>query len=127
MGYRRKTHAVSLCKSIMSSIQWFQIHHIITFSTIYNKAVGHSGARVSPFHTLVPQLSNLCFTIFTLQLNSLVEKERKTCVWDSRIFSDLYLKSIMFDELFELWLSGPVNSYGHAGTLPPFHGTCSQK
>ena len=57
MGHRRKTPAMSLCKSIMSSIQWFQMHHIITFSTIYNKAVGLSGARVSPFHALVPQLS----------------------------------------------------------------------
>ena len=56
MGYRRKMHAASLCKSIMFSIQWFQIHRIITFSTIYNKVVGHSGARVSPFHALVPQL-----------------------------------------------------------------------
>ena len=59
MGYRRKTHAASLCKSIMFSIQWFQIHHIITFSTIYNKAVGLSGARVSPFHALVPQINLL--------------------------------------------------------------------
>ena len=56
MGYRRKMHAASLCKSIMFSIQWFQIHHIINFSTIYNKVVGLSGARVSPFHALVPQL-----------------------------------------------------------------------
>ena len=55
MGYRRKMHTASLCKSIMFSIQWFQIHHI-TFSTIYNKVVGLSGARVSPFHGLVPQL-----------------------------------------------------------------------
>ena len=56
MGYRRKMHTASLCKSIMFSIQWFQIHHIITFSTIYNKVVGLSGAGVSPFHGLVPQL-----------------------------------------------------------------------
>ena len=35
MGHRRKTTAVSSCKSIISSIQWFQMHHIITFSTIY--------------------------------------------------------------------------------------------
>ena len=56
MGYRRKMHAASLCKSIMFSIQWFQILHIITYSTIYNKVVGLSGARVSPFHASVPQL-----------------------------------------------------------------------
>ena len=56
MGYRRKTPAVLLCKSIVISIQWFQILHIITFSTIYNLAVLFSGARVSQSFSLVPQL-----------------------------------------------------------------------
>ena len=56
MGYRRKTPAVLLCKSIVISIQWFQILHIITFSTIYNLAVLFSGARVSQNFSLVPQL-----------------------------------------------------------------------
>ena len=56
MGCRRKMDAASMCKSITFSIQWFQIHHIITFSAIYNKVVGLSGARVSRFHALVPQL-----------------------------------------------------------------------
>ena len=56
MGYRRKTPAVLLCKSIVISIQWFQIPHIITFSTIYNLAVLFSGARVSQNLSLVPQL-----------------------------------------------------------------------
>ena len=56
MGYRRKTPAVLLCKSIVISIQWFQIPHIITFTTIYNLAVLFLGARVSQNHSLVPQL-----------------------------------------------------------------------
>ena len=56
MGYHRKTHAVLLCKSIVISIQWFQMPHIITFSTIYNLAVLFSGARVSQNLSLVPQL-----------------------------------------------------------------------
>ena len=28
--------------------------------------------------------------------------------------------------LFEWWLSVPVNSYGHVGTLPLFYGSCTQ-
>ena len=58
----------------MFSIQWFQIHHIITFSTIYNKVVGLSGARVSPFHGLVPQLTtnSLLFYIQVLYLLKIV-------------------------------------------------------
>ena len=56
MGYRRKTPTVLLCKSIVISIQRFQILHIIAFSTIYNSSVLFSGARVSLNHSLVPQL-----------------------------------------------------------------------
>ena len=57
MGYHRKTHAVLLCKSVVISIQWFQMPHIITFSTIYNLAVLFSGARVSQNLSLVLQLN----------------------------------------------------------------------
>ena len=39
----------------MNSIQWFQMPHLITFSTIYNLAVLFSGARVSQNLSLVPQ------------------------------------------------------------------------
>ena len=56
MGFRRKLTALALCKSIESAIQWFQIHHRITFATIQNSAVYLSGARVSIFSTLVPRL-----------------------------------------------------------------------
>ena len=55
-SFRRKTSAVSLCKSIESAIQWFLIHHGITFVTIHNPAVYLSGARVSTSPTLVPRL-----------------------------------------------------------------------
>ena len=55
-SFRRKSSAVSLCKSIESAIQWFQIHHGITFETIHNPAVYLSGARVSISPTLVPRL-----------------------------------------------------------------------
>ena len=47
LGFRRKLAAVALCKSIESDIQWFQIHHRITFATIQNLAVYLPGARVS--------------------------------------------------------------------------------
>ena len=57
LGFRRKLTALALCKSIESAIQWFQMHHRITFATIQNPAVYLSGARVSIFTTLVPQLS----------------------------------------------------------------------
>ena len=57
LGIRRKLTALALCKSIESAIQWFQIHHSITFATIHNPAVYLSGARVSIFSTLVPQQS----------------------------------------------------------------------
>ena len=56
LGFRRKLTALALCKSIESAIQWFQIHHRITFATIQNATVYLSGARVSIFSTLVPRL-----------------------------------------------------------------------
>ena len=56
LGFRRKLTALALCKSIESAIQWFQIHHRITFATIQNLAAYLSGARVSIFSTLVPRL-----------------------------------------------------------------------
>ena len=56
-SFRRKSSAVSLCKSIESAIPWFQIHHGITFVTIHNPAVYLSGARVSISPTLVPRLT----------------------------------------------------------------------
>ena len=59
-SFRRKSSAVSLCKSIESAIQWFQIHHGITFVTIHNPAVYLSGARVSISPTLVPRLLIYC-------------------------------------------------------------------
>ena len=59
LGFRRKLTALALCKSIESAIQWFQIHHRITFAIIQNPAVYLSGARVSIFCTLVPRLSGL--------------------------------------------------------------------
>ena len=37
--FRRKLTALALRKSIESAIQWFQIHHRITFETIQNPAV----------------------------------------------------------------------------------------
>ena len=64
MGYRRETPALLLCKSIVISIQWFQIPHIITFSTIYNLAELFSGARVSQNLSFVPQL--ICETSHVL-------------------------------------------------------------
>ena len=57
LGFRRKLTALALRKSIESAIQWFQIHHIVTFATLQNPAVYFSGARVSIFSPLVPRLS----------------------------------------------------------------------
>ena len=56
LGFHRKLTALALCKSIESAIQWFQIHHRITFATMQNPAVYLLGARVSIFSTLVPRL-----------------------------------------------------------------------
>ena len=61
LGFRRKLTALALGKSIESAIQWFQIHHRITFATILNPAVYLSGARVSIFSTLVPRLTIIVF------------------------------------------------------------------
>ena len=55
-SFRRKSSALSLCKSIKSAIQWFLIHHEITFVTMHNPAVYLSGARVSKSPTVVPRL-----------------------------------------------------------------------
>ena len=52
LGFHRKLTALALCKSIESAIQWFQIHHRITFATMQNPAVYLSGARVSIFFYL---------------------------------------------------------------------------
>ena len=60
-SFRRKSSAVSLCKAIESAIQWFQIHHGMTFVTIHNPAVYLSGARVSISPTLVPRLLSSVF------------------------------------------------------------------
>ena len=60
LGFRRKLTALALCKSIESAIQWFQMHHRITFATMQNPAVYLSGARVSIFSTLVPRLIRSC-------------------------------------------------------------------
>ena len=57
LGFRRKLTALALCKSIESAIQWFQIHHRITFATMQNPAVYLSVARVNVFSTLVPRLT----------------------------------------------------------------------
>ena len=65
LGFRRKLTALALCKSIESAIQWFQIHHRITFATMQNPAV----ARVIIFSTLVPRLIVLqacCYTLYPL-------------------------------------------------------------
>ena len=59
LGFRRKLTALALCKSIESAIQWFQIHHRITFATIQNATVYLSGASVFIFSTLVPRLNRL--------------------------------------------------------------------
>ena len=50
-----KAFTVSLCNSIESTIQWFQIlvHYGIIFVSIQNPAVYLSGARVSISPTLV--------------------------------------------------------------------------
>ena len=55
-SFRRKSTAVSLCKSIESAIQRFLIHHGITFVIIHNPAVYLSGARVNISPTVVPRL-----------------------------------------------------------------------
>ena len=63
LGFRRKWTALSLCKSVEPAIQWFQIHHRITFATIQNLAVYLSGARVSIFSALVPRLLPVGFIL----------------------------------------------------------------
>ena len=69
VSFRRKPSAVPLCKSIESAIQWFQIHHGITFVTIHDPAVYLSGARVSISPTLVPRLDRHTHTINDLILS----------------------------------------------------------
>ena len=64
LGFRRKLTALALCKSIESAIQWFQIHHRITFATIQNPAVSLLGARVSIFSTLVARLKTIGVNIY---------------------------------------------------------------
>ena len=69
-SFRRKPSAMPLCKSIESAIQWFQIHHGITFVTIHNPAVYLSGARVSISPTLVPRLQAIYVIIRIYHLQS---------------------------------------------------------
>ena len=59
LSFRRKLTALALCKSIESAIQWFQIHHRITFAAIQNLAVYLSGVRVNIFSALGLQLKGL--------------------------------------------------------------------
>ena len=79
LGFRRKLTALALSKSIESAIQWFQIHHRITFATIRNPAVYLSGARVSIFSTLVPRLLQEVLSKFdkgTIPPNGLIQLMR---------------------------------------------------
>ena len=69
LGFRRKLTALALCKSIESAIQWFQIHHRITFATIQNATVYLSGARISIFSTLVPRLFTITGDIAPVTVN----------------------------------------------------------
>ena len=78
LGFRRKLTA----QSIESGIQWFQIHHIITFATIQNSAVYLSGARVSIFSTLVPRLKRFFF--ITAQF--FCSKMQKSTFWVNKRF-----------------------------------------
>ena len=80
LGFLRKLTALALCKSIESAIQWFKTHHRITFATIQNPTVYLSGAKVSIFPALVPQL----FTYFLIigdprRDNLMVEAYSENC------------------------------------------------
>ena len=41
-------------------------------------------------------------------------------------FLEVFAQNVCFICLIELMLNVQVNSYGHVGTLSPFHGTCTQ-
>ena len=92
LGFRRKLTALALCKAIESAIQWFQIHHRITFATIRNSAVYLSGARVSIFSTLVPRL----YSFFFKKKNGLfVLKRSGSILYETLIVfaKDIFVKS----------------------------------
>ena len=72
-GLRRKCTALALCKSIKYAIQWFQIHHLITFATIQNPAVCLSGAGDRMFPSLVHQ--PLSITISLMMTTFMTEAE----------------------------------------------------
>ena len=72
LGFRRKLTGLALCKSIESAIQWFQIHHRITFATIQNPAVYLSGVRVSIFSTLIPRLEGY-ITMYASYLRDILQ------------------------------------------------------
>ena len=81
LGFRRMLTALALCKSIESAIQWFQIHHRITFATAQDPAVYLSGARVSIFSTLVPRL--ICIQILvTIQDTDCLIKQLRVLLFD---------------------------------------------
>ena len=90
LGFRRKLTALALCKSIESAIQWFKIHHRITFATIQNPAVYLSGARVSIFSTLVPRL--LLIVIKTDYPLSNIEI--KQCMEQLKISTDMVINLV---------------------------------
>ena len=92
LGFRRKLTALALCKSIESAIQWFHIHHRITFATIQNPAVYLSVARVSIFSTLVPRLL-IIVKIYTFE---------KFLFWVSEVFASLNLRCILKQPIFYL-------------------------
>ena len=95
LGFRRKLTALALCKSIESAIQWFHIHHRITFATIQNPAVYLSVARVSIFSTLVPRLL-IIVKIYTF------ENYVKFLFWVSEVFASLNLRCILKQPIFYL-------------------------
>ena len=90
-------------------------HYVLRLSACLWSASSYSGNT--------PQDENRFLVFESLITNAEVEK---AMISDLSIvcskFSEVKLLRFFFC-LFELVLYVPVNSNGHAGTLPPFHGT----
>ena len=62
LGFRRKLTVLALCKLIESAIQWFQIHHRITFATM--QKIFYLGSPTIEFCTKLVPNKFLCHFVF---------------------------------------------------------------
>ena len=67
----------------------------------------------------------IIISIINDNINDLYFSINASLTYGPRVNTDICIVIYQTFYLFELWLSVPVNSNGHVGTLPLFCGACT--